>query len=610
MPSETERRLAQLAALDPVSAGQIRPHLPVTDLPPPAPALESPAEQMARWPAEAPDIVILLGAAGGEELAAILRDLPDMCQCLLIEYDLAQAARLFTEWPLEDHLRTGRLALAFGTDEEHVENRFLALLDIKRAPAVRLLEMTAAPAAAARFYQAALARAQKTVHLNLFNLGTLVYRGPLWQHNTIRNLPRILAHPGVQALDDAFAGRPAVVVGAGPSLNDVLPVLAEHARRFVVISTGTALRALRRANIRPDLVVSVDASHLTGAQFTVDCSDLYLACSLLAFPPVLTRFKGLFGSSMNANPISRWLAALGAPKGELIAAGTVTTTAIDLAVRMGCGPVIVVGADLSFADDGTTHADHTMYHGRRLDPERLVRVPGNYQAEVRTTEQFRCYIELLQDYVRNHPAVRFINATTRGARIEGLELVRPGALAARGSAPFDAYAVIAARHAAFTDDVRADAAAALARIADELAEIQNDARRAAMLCNQLIMLLRAPHAGDEAVGREYLETLRQIDARLTAGGASAMFLDMSLWPIGYKSGVKRERHEEHFSDALLANRRSRELYEQIAGAARWTGQLVRAVIGELESDRPGVAASRDDAGPPAVARLELADLAV
>jgi hypothetical protein len=53
---------------------------------------------------------------------------------------------------------------------------------------------------------------------------------------------------------------------------------------------------------------------------------------------------------------------------------------------------------------------------------------------------------------------------------------------------------------------------------------------------------------------------------------------MSLWPIGYQTTAPREGHEERYSDAILANRRSRNLYEQIAGAAKWTRELLAGML--------------------------------
>ncbi len=582
-----QQRLDQLAAFDPASAEFIRMAGPEKPLP-----LQPPQEPLeVQWNkgsdgASSPDMVILLGAGDPADIARVFSHYPETTHFFLMETLPAAAARLFRNFPLEEHIQEGRLTLALGTEENTLTQRFLSLVNLQRAPAIQILELCSVPPADARLYYDALKQAQKTVHLNVFNLGTLVYRGPLWQYNTIVNLPLLATHPGVSRLSGLFRSRPAVVVGAGPSLDHALEALKAVRGNCVLISTGTALRTLRREGIRPDIVLSVDASHRTGPQFETDCGDLFLACSSLAYPPLLPKFRGIFSASMASNPISEWLNTLGESKGTLVAAGTVTTSAVDLARQMGCNPIVCLGTDLSFADDGTTHVRHSMYHGSRLDPARLIRVPGNYQESVLTSEQFKCYIDLLEDYIRAHGETRFINATTAGARITGMELAGPDILREIAARPFDAYGRIAQRHADFTAGSLPELCAELRATIGQLREIMSQARSAAMLCNQLIMMFSRPHPGDEAVARTYLETLQDIDRQLTGRRTCSIFLDMSLWPIGYQSGTRREQHEERYSEALLAHRRSRSLYEQIAGAAKWTGELLGQIVKKMEPFEP------------------------
>ena len=580
-----EQRLAELSAFNSDVADMLRvaSEEPVYRYVPPSDPVE---KQLSASGNTAYDIVVILGSGSKQDMEQLIQHTPESCPILYMERCMPAAFRLFKEWPLDEYIKSGRIVCTPGHDEAEVEEAFLSLLNIKQAPNVRLIEMAQLHPDDSQFYHSALRRIFKTVHLNVFNLGTLVFRGPLWQHNTIRNLPHIIHNPGTNALDNLFPGKPAIVVGAGPSLNDALPYLADVQDQFVIVSTGTALRALKNAGIQPDIVMAVDASHKTGSQFQVDCADLYLACSSLVFPPIIPKFKGIFSTSMTANPISQWLSTVSDPKGTLIAAGTVTTTGIDLAIQMGCNPVICLGTDLCFKKDGTTHADNTMYHGSRLDPNRLKEVPGNFENTVLTTEQFHCYIDLLSDFIKTKPETRFINATTGGARIDGMTLVDPSELKTFAAEPFDAYTVINHQHARFTSSTTPYIKQELETILTQIKTIRNEARRAAMTCNRIIMLLKSPCQGDDIIAEELLNELSTIDNTLTESKKCSVFLDMSLWPIGYKNGTRPDLSEQRYSEALLINRRSRDLYEQIAGAAKWTAELMEQVIQELETMEP------------------------
>ncbi|MFH0878193.1 MAG: 6-hydroxymethylpterin diphosphokinase MptE-like protein [Lentisphaerota bacterium] len=595
-----DRRLAELSAYDPVAADQIRSALPSASRGqhPPSDPMD---EQIQHWGGEEgqPDILVVMGAPGVQEMEALFSRFPDSCQILMLESNLPRAAHLFKSWPMEQRIKEGRLVLAMGSDEKHVETRFLPLVNLRKAPVIRMLEMAWSPAEETAFYQSALMRVKKSVHLSVFNVGTLVYRGPLWQHNTIKNLPQLIANPGVAALERLFPAKPAVVVGAGPSLQEALPFLARAKNHFVILSTGTALRPLQKAGIRPDIVMSVDGSKKTAPQFETDCSDLFLACSSLSFPPILSKFKGIFSASMSANPISEWLNGFGDPKGTLIAAGTVTTTAMDLALRMGCNPVICLGADLSFKDDGTTHVANSMYQGSKLDPSKLIPVPGNFKDQVLTTAQFKCYIDLMEDFIGAQPDTRFVNCTTGGARIKGMQLAHPSELLTMASGEVQAYDRIRLAHTTRRTPPPSRLLDELAGVLEELEEVKGLTHQAAMLCNQLIMILRAPHAGDRDVAQARLMELQEIDGKLASLRRCSTFLDMSLWPIGYQTGMPRGKHEEIYSDGILANRRSRTLYEQIAGAAKWTHELLSGIMPGIrastgaESGHPGRSESQE-----------------
>jgi hypothetical protein len=602
------QRLTRLAAADSRAAGQIRETVlswAESDAENRPPSLEATAA-VRQWLAEAgtPDVIIVPGAGDGPEVNALLGLLPERGSVLLLERVPSRAARLFAEAPLEEWIEQGRLALAIGADGDYAESRLLSLLDMPNAPTVRVFELTDVTDDDRAFYGELLLQVRRRIRTKVFNLGTLVQHGCRWQHNTLLNLPALLANPGVNALEGMFPGRPALVVAAGPSLNESLEFLRESARGFVILATGTALRPLRKAGIRPDLVVAVDASPKVAQQFETDCADLYLACASMACPDILGKMKGLFSGHVNANPVGLWVSTLQPPKGQILGAGTVSATALDLAVRMGCNPVLAVGLDLCMAGDGTTHARDTMYHGVRRSAESLYPVPGNYQRAVRTTNQFRVYIDAIGNFVAGHPGVRFVNINSGGAAIAGMELATGGQLAGFAAAPFDAYATIAGCHAAYDRGECAGVAAEIRRAAGDLDELSREAVNGAMLCNRLIMRLRSRGGGMDAAAAELAE-LNALDDRLMAAVESSLLIDMSLRAIYYDVGATPPEETDERDDraGIRANRRSRDLYEQTAGAARLTrAQLLRVAAsletaaadgGTLEQSRQG---DRDVAG--------------
>lgn len=181
--------------------------------------------------------------------------------------------------------------------------------------------------------------------------------------NSLRNLPVIAREGDAGTLTGMFAGVPAVVVGAGPSLDQNFDVIRDLATHALVIAVDTALRPLLTAGITPHLVVAVDPSELNGRHLR----DLppggqpWLVAEGSLDPAVFSGFTDrTFTFRVSQHDPWPWLDELGAGRGSLRAWGSVLTTAFDLACQAGCEPIVFAGADLAYSR-GLQYCRHTTY---------------------------------------------------------------------------------------------------------------------------------------------------------------------------------------------------------------------------------------------------------
>jgi hypothetical protein len=185
--------------------------------------------------------------------------------------------------------------------------------------------------------------------------------------NTLRNLPIIGDAYDARVLDGCGQGRAAIVAAAGPTLNRNLRDLATvdaWRDRAILVAVDTALKPAIAAGIRPDYVVSLDpapanARKLTGFHAT---ADTVLVAEPSIDPRAFSGFHGrtaLFKVSDTHQPWP-WLNTLGIDVGRMRAWGSVLTTAFDLALRLGCDPIIFIGTDLAYTG-GMPHCRDTMY---------------------------------------------------------------------------------------------------------------------------------------------------------------------------------------------------------------------------------------------------------
>ena len=530
----------------------------------------SPCNTIRQWDKQRKgcrELLIVYGGMCANEVAFLVEHMTPGSRVFWLEKDLPESSA-----ELDLATESGVLGIS-GADEKALAV-FFDLYDPKSGLNIVLLNAERASSGDQDQCTERLRAIQETMRIHTFSTGTLVINGPTWQRNTLRNLPRILTNPGTNVLHDQFKDKPALVIGAGPSLNDAIPFLKNLQDQFVIISTGTALAPLRKAGIKPDLVMAVDASHLVEKQFTVPCEDLFFVGATIVCPQVPGRFKGEFYSLLDSNPIDQWVKSISETEGRLMAGGTVTACGMHLANLMGCNPVVTVGLDLAYANDGCSHASGTMYHGRKVEQNHLNPVPGNWVETVYTTRQFSCYIDLIKNYVRDMPHIRFVNVTNGGARIGVMEVYKVDQLPALAGDAFNAYEMIEQLHGSNVPSSTGLAQEDLNGVMTYLDEVQQLCRAGAMASNRLMLMKRFPERADPVEMKACLDELIRIDERLENGDTTYDFLQMSLWPAAFELGSQAQQDTDKSGRNNCALGRSRKFYEQMAGSARWTKELI------------------------------------
>jgi len=82
--------------------------------------------------------------------------------------------------------------------------------------------------------------------------------GESWSKNLLKNIPLITKAPNIHQLS-VKGVKDAVIVGSGPSLNKNVCTLAKFQDQVFIIAALRSIQTLHDANIKPDLVVQLDA---------------------------------------------------------------------------------------------------------------------------------------------------------------------------------------------------------------------------------------------------------------------------------------------------------------------------------------------------------------
>jgi len=387
------------------------------------------------------DTVVILGPGLGYAVQAVLAELPD-ARVVAAAADPALLAACMDVRDLRGFLSDDRVSVLAGGAPEGLLWAFERLGTRK----VRVLENKAEAELFPEWYARAKAVLARWEAKEAINANTLKRFGRLWVRNLARNLDEIPRHPGVSALEGRFAGIPALVAAAGPSLDEVLPLLPELRNRAVLVCVDTALRSLLREGIEPDFVVVVDPQYWNARHLDrCEAPASVLVTEGAAWPSIFRLPFAAIRLCSSLYPLGTFAEARsGGPKGRLGAGGSVATTAWDFARVLGCRPVYMAGLDLGFPDF-RTHARASRFEQKALSEGRRLRPPATYLYEayagarprdarandggtVRTDERLALYSWWFESRMLRHPECPTRNLSPGGLAIAGMPLERAEAL--------------------------------------------------------------------------------------------------------------------------------------------------------------------------------------
>ncbi len=262
-------------------------------------------------------------------------------------------------------------------------------------------------------------------------VGTLLSRGDEWLGNIVAAAPRLVELPSVTSLDGRLAGRPALVVGAGPSLESLAPVLPLLATRCTVLAAASALLPLARLGIEADVAVLIEGrDRRDQLRAAPDPRRTLLVVAHQGHPAHLDpRFRALLRLDAAENG---WFVRLVSPPAAPVpTGGNVGTTALRLALAWGADPVILAGLDFAWPAGRASHAEGAASPPAGAEHGAFLEVPGTGGHPVRTTALLASYRANTEATLREFAGRVVINPVRPGAaRIAGTREEDPADVAA------------------------------------------------------------------------------------------------------------------------------------------------------------------------------------
>lgn len=222
--------------------------------------------------------------------------------------------------------------------------------------------------------------------------------------------------PECSEIKSLFYKKNVVIVGAGPSVNQELPSLKQYRNNITIFATGHIAGTLLREGIIPDAIIITDPQpHMYQQVKGLDTKKIPLILLSTASSSVLDYYEGpVYIAYQNGYRKAEEIAEkIGAKAFET--GGSVTTTALDIALQFKAEKVIFVGVDLAYTG-GNSHAEGV---GRRItDTGSLRKVISCSGEEIYTSKNLDIYRKWIERRIANLTGTVIYN-TGNGARIEG-----------------------------------------------------------------------------------------------------------------------------------------------------------------------------------------------
>lgn len=237
--------------------------------------------------------------------------------------------------------------------------------------------------------------------------------------NFIRN--RELITHEVTELMPKFRGKTVYIIAAGPSLDRNIHYLRK-VDDGIILATGTVLKKMCAAGIKPDYVIITDGGAFTYQQTEdFDEKDIPLLYLPTVYHKILKNYPGekYVICQKDFSESEKYAKEHGYPLYQT--GGSVTTTALDVAIRLQCNRVVFVGLDLAYSGE-KNHAEGTA--DVKINQMGNCRVKDIYGNFVSSSKNLNIYRQWIEKRIREKDAgkIEFIDATEGGALIEGTEI--------------------------------------------------------------------------------------------------------------------------------------------------------------------------------------------
>lgn len=386
-----------------------------------------------------PKIVVMNGFGLGYPLLAFLQNKPgSVKEIIVVEKQIDVFANALKIHDFTEIFSRPEIEFFIGVNPADMKNllyRYFIVSENRMILADRIENYHFKPALTCDgAYYAAMAEAIKQALRHVAERGHFAPSEDNWWAlvNIFNNRESLARYPLLTEFKNEFAGRSAVLVGAGPALAPELDNLKKYRDRLCIMACDAALASLQKNDIDPDFIVTSERvaqiTHLYEG-LSPDSNAIVLTLPSL-HPSVLQKVKRPVIFVKRQATFCNWLwpdqAMSCVPLG-------VTAVGYKALIELGFSDIYMLGQNLSLDSDSTkTHVegsvDFLLSTARAQIQYDSIDTLSYTGTPLKTLKFWQIFLGEFEDMIRIHPESRchHVIAKEKGARIKGAQQMDPG----------------------------------------------------------------------------------------------------------------------------------------------------------------------------------------
>lgn len=238
-------------------------------------------------------------------------------------------------------------------------------------------------------------------------------------------------------LPESFQSIPVFIIGNGPSLDSVVSIIRKAQKKALIIACGTAVTALKRAGIKPDVYIAVERTTAVFNSLSGLGDDAFLHDILCIVPDVLNpscrrffkdvifAFKGdepmyslLFANTEYTERFRQWS----------FINPLVGNMGLSMPLHLGFNNVFLFGLDNGYRSSDHHHSKYSLYYdedGKTKNEFKSMALaqgdsllPGNFGGEIISNSLFSASVLMMEVALSYFPMAQCHNCSD-GAAIRG-----------------------------------------------------------------------------------------------------------------------------------------------------------------------------------------------